>query len=68
MLCLYIYIFYILYCVKQDAFSRFTFKPSYCNNLNGGKGATPFDLKSGDEYTLITDKGITPFDIMLPKD
>ena len=51
--------------LMRFAFSRFTFQPIYCNNMNNGKGVSPFDYDiKNEKYAPITGKGISPFDIM----
>ena len=49
------------------AFSRYTFRPLYCNTMNNGKGVTPFDVDMKQKYAPVTGKGLTPFDIKFPK-
>lgn len=46
------------------AFSKFNFRPMYCNDMNDGKGVTPFDCDQTQSYSPVSGQGVTPFDIL----
>lgn len=51
--------------IPQTFYTFFNNMYLFANQINGGKGATPYDINPKSDYAPVVGPGLTPYDIMI---